>query len=155
MQEDSWGEILSVYRTCHLELSFFLCRACHITLLFQVKTENPPLLFCLLIFHFLSSVSIKPMLLCLCFCGVCVCVCVRGGACLSALSASWALMRWGAITYLLLLLIISPLYTRTHTHTHTHTHPHPHTNTLITHTTHHTSHTHTTHTHPHPHIHTT
>ena len=25
VQEDSWGEILSVYRTCHLELSFFLC----------------------------------------------------------------------------------------------------------------------------------
>ena len=22
VQEDSWGEILSVYRTCHLELSF-------------------------------------------------------------------------------------------------------------------------------------
>ena len=25
VQEDSLGEILSVYRTCHLELSFFLC----------------------------------------------------------------------------------------------------------------------------------
>ena len=25
VQDDSWGEILSVYRTCHLELSFFLC----------------------------------------------------------------------------------------------------------------------------------
>ena len=24
VQKDSWGEILSVYRTCHLELSFFL-----------------------------------------------------------------------------------------------------------------------------------
>ena len=94
VQEDSWGEILSVYRTCHLELSFFLCRACHITLLFQVKTENPPLLFCLLISSFLSSVSIKPMttmlvfLRCLCvwvggvFVGVCACV---GLACLSAL----------------------------------------------------------------------
>ena len=44
VQEDSWGEILSVYRTCHLELSFFFCQACHITLLFQVNTENPPLL---------------------------------------------------------------------------------------------------------------
>ena len=25
VHEDSWGEILSVYRTCHLELSLFLC----------------------------------------------------------------------------------------------------------------------------------
>ena len=35
--------------------------ACHVTLLFQIKTEKPPLLFCLLISGFLSSVSIKPM----------------------------------------------------------------------------------------------
>ena len=91
MQEDSWGEILSVCRTCHLELSSFLCQACHVTLLFQVKTENPPLLFCLLIYHFLSSVSIKPMTTMLVFlraCArvcvyvfVCVCVCVCGGVC--------------------------------------------------------------------------
>ena len=60
VQEDFCGEILSVYRTCHLELSSFLCQTC-VTLLFQVKTENPPLLFCLLIYRFLSSVSIKPM----------------------------------------------------------------------------------------------
>ena len=40
--------------------TLFLCQASHVTL-FQVKTENPPLLFCLLIYHFLSSVSIKPM----------------------------------------------------------------------------------------------
>ena len=72
----AWGEILSVYRTCHLELSFFLCQACHVTLLFQVKTGNPPLLFCLLIYHFISSVSIKPMTTVLVFLqGVCVCVC--------------------------------------------------------------------------------
>ena len=85
VQEDSWGEILSVYRTCHLELSFFLCQACHVTLLFQVKTENPPLLCCLLISRFLSSVSIKPMttmlvfLRCVCVCGwvECLLVCVR------------------------------------------------------------------------------
>ena len=38
VQEDSWGEILSVYWTCHLELFSFLCRACHVTLHFQVKT---------------------------------------------------------------------------------------------------------------------
>ena len=31
------------------------------SLFFQAKTENPPLLFCLLISRFLSSVSIKPM----------------------------------------------------------------------------------------------
>ena len=53
VQEDSWEEILSVYRTFHLELSSFLCQICHVTLLFQVKTENPLLLFCLLIYHFL------------------------------------------------------------------------------------------------------
>ena len=49
VQEDSWGEVLSAHWTCHLKLSFFLCQTCHVTLLFQVKTENPPLLFCLLI----------------------------------------------------------------------------------------------------------
>ena len=78
MQEDSLGEIISAYWTCHLELSSFLCHACHVTLLFQVKTENPPLLFCLLIYHFLSSVSIKPMttMLVFFFFVVCVCVCV-------------------------------------------------------------------------------
>ena len=85
VQEDSWGEILSVYRTCHLELSFFFCQACHVTLLFQVKIENSPLLFCLLISHFLSSVSIKPMTTMLVFLrgvcgdgvGGCLCTCVR------------------------------------------------------------------------------
>ena len=91
VQEDSWGKILSVYRTCHLELAFFLCQACHITLLFQVKTEDPPLLVCLLISRFLSSVSIKPMTtmlaffevwVCWVFVGVCACV---GVACLSYL----------------------------------------------------------------------
>ena len=51
-REDSLGEILSEYRTCHLEISFFLCQACHVTLLFQVKTENLPLLFWLLIINF-------------------------------------------------------------------------------------------------------
>ena len=88
-REDSLGEILSEYRTCHLEISFFLCQACHVTLLFQVKTENPPLLFCLLIYHFLSSVSIKPMTTMLVFLRACarvcvyvfVCVCVCGGGC--------------------------------------------------------------------------
>ena len=34
VQEDSLGEILSVYRTCHLELTAFLCQACHVALLF-------------------------------------------------------------------------------------------------------------------------
>ena len=54
-----------------------------VTLLFHVKTESPPLLFCLLIYHFLSSVSIKPMtamlvfLRCVCVC-MCVYVCVCG-----------------------------------------------------------------------------
>ena len=87
VQEDSLREIFSVYRTCHLELSSFLCQACHVNLLFQVKTENPPLLFCVLIYHFLSSVSMKPMTTmlvflragCVCVCVyeyVCVCVCV-------------------------------------------------------------------------------
>ena len=83
------------------------------SLLFQIKTEHPPLLFCLLISGFLSSVSIKPMTTMLVFLrrvgrwvggvfvGVRACV---GVACLSALQAPWALMRWGAINYLLLLL---------------------------------------------------
>ena len=95
VQEDSLGEIIPVY---HLELSSFLCQACHVTLLLQVKTENPPLLFCLLIYHFLSSVSIKPMttmlvfLRCVYVCalvcgcgGVCVCVC----ACVCGVCAFW------------------------------------------------------------------
>ena len=74
------GKILSVYWTCHLELSSFLCQACHIFLLFQVKIGNPPLLFCLLIYHFLSSVSIKPMTTMLVFLQ-CVCVCVHTCVC--------------------------------------------------------------------------
>ena len=49
-----------------------------VTLLFQVKTENPPLLFCLLISSFLSSVSIKPTTTMLVFFAVCVCVCGWG-----------------------------------------------------------------------------
>ena len=83
VQEDSWGQILSVYRTCHLELSSFLCQACHVTLLFQFKTENPPLLFCPLIYRFLSSVSIKPKTSMLVFFAGCVWVrvCVGGGLC--------------------------------------------------------------------------
>ena len=63
--------------------------ACHVTLLIQIKTENPPLLFCLLISHFLSSVSIKPMTTMLVFlrCVWCVgggvggCLCVRARVC--------------------------------------------------------------------------
>ena len=51
---------------------------------------HPPLLFCVMMYHFLSSVSIRPMatvlavlgriffLRCVC---VCVCVCVCGGGC--------------------------------------------------------------------------
>ena len=75
VQEDSWGEILSVYQTYHLELSSFLCQACHVTLLFQVKTETLPLLFCLPIYHFLSSVNpSNPSQVCLFFA---LCVCVR------------------------------------------------------------------------------
>ena len=122
VQEDSWGEILSVYRICHPELSSFLCQACHITLLFQVKTENPSLLSCLLIYHFLSSVSIKPMstvivfffavCVCVCVCvSVCVCVCVYVCACrwccckapcAPTLCSKWALYK---VPLLLLLLM--------------------------------------------------
>ena len=64
-----------VFYLCGRMWAFFLCQACHVSLLFQIKIENPPLLFCLLISRFLSSVSIKPMttmLVILCFCGVCV-----------------------------------------------------------------------------------
>ena len=65
------------------------------------QTENPPLLFCLLISRFLSSVSIKPMtyyacvfavivFVCVCVCvgvfvGVCMCGCGMLICCVSAL----------------------------------------------------------------------
>ena len=75
VQEDSWGEILSVHRTCHLELSFFLSKACHVTLLFQVKTENTPLLFCLLIFSLSSFCFHQTHDYYACVFAVCVCVC--------------------------------------------------------------------------------
>ena len=60
-------------------------------LLFQVKTENPPLVFCLLIYHFLSSVSIKPMTTMLVFCGACVCVSVGvcGVLCMCGRKCLW------------------------------------------------------------------
>ena len=76
VQEDSWGEILSVYWTCHLELSSFLCQACHVTLLFQDKTETPPLLFCLLIYHFFSCSHQTHDYYA---CNFAWCVCVGGG----------------------------------------------------------------------------
>ena len=80
VQEDSWGEILSVHRTCHLELSSFLCQACHVTFLFQVKLKT--YLFSSAHCHFVSSVSIKPMTSMLVFLRcVCVCLCVRVLAC--------------------------------------------------------------------------
>ena len=70
-----------------MPVSLCVCQM-YMSLLFQVKTENPPLLFCLLISSFLSSVSIKPMttmlvfLWCVCVCvggwSVCGCVCVCG-----------------------------------------------------------------------------
>ena len=77
---------MKVYKVDIMCSTPFLCQACHITLLFQVKTKNPPLLICLLIYHFLYSVSIKPMTaklvilrgVCVRVGGyVCVCVCVR------------------------------------------------------------------------------
>ena len=58
-------------------LPFSVRHATSLSSFFQVKTENSPLLFCLLIYHFLFSVSIKPMTTMLVFLrGVCVCVCV-------------------------------------------------------------------------------
>ena len=74
--QDSWGVILSVYWTCHLELSLFLCQVCHVTLLFQVKTENPPLLPTDFSLSFLFPSN--PWLLCLFFFGVLVDVWVCG-----------------------------------------------------------------------------
>ena len=41
-QENPGGEILSIHRTCHLELSFSLCQAFVFTLSFLVKSEKPP-----------------------------------------------------------------------------------------------------------------
>ena len=104
VQKDSWGEILSVYWTCRLEISSFLCQARRFTLLFQVKTENPPPLLCPLICRFLSTVSTKLiagmrmlavcvwLYMCVCLCAVwvvacnlcacaCMCVCVRVCVC--------------------------------------------------------------------------
>ena len=76
---------------CAVEISYWTYRpvlsagyAFVFTLFLQVKAENPPLLFCILICRFLSSHSTKPSLamhvfvVCVC---VCVCVCVR--ACVS------------------------------------------------------------------------
>ena len=100
VQEDSWGEILSVYRTCHLELLLsFSVR--HATSLSSFKSK---LKTHLLIYHFLSSVSIKPtttmlvFLRCVCWGGVCVCVCVCV-ACLSAFVSAPGSHEMGAINY--------------------------------------------------------
>ena len=82
--------------------TLFLCQACHFTLLFQVKTENLPLLFCLMIYHFLSSVPIKPLtsmlayLQCACMC-VCVCVCVHVCVCVVCVCVCF----WNECAYLL------------------------------------------------------
>ena len=57
------------------------------TLLFEVKPENLPLLFCMLICCFRSSYSANPFACNACVCGVCVCsvgvvcVCVRVCVC--------------------------------------------------------------------------
>ena len=70
--------------TCHLELSPFLCQACHITLLFQVETKSPPLLptdlslsfFCFHQTHdYYACVSAVWVGVFVCVC-VCMCVCV-------------------------------------------------------------------------------
>ena len=54
-QEDPGGEILSTHQTCDLELSSSICQAFFFTFFFWVKTENPPLLFCILICHVFFS----------------------------------------------------------------------------------------------------
>ena len=55
-KEDSGDEIFSIHRTCDLELSSSLCHHSSSLSFFKVKTENPSLLFCILICHFLLFV---------------------------------------------------------------------------------------------------
>ena len=94
-----------------------LCQACHVTLLFQVKTENPPLLFCLLIYNFLSSGSIKPMTTILVFLrggrGVYVCVhvcvwhvCVLKWMCLSAFVSTLGSHEMGRYKLPIIIIIL-------------------------------------------------
>ena len=87
-QEDPGGEILSIHRTCDLELSSAICQTFFFTFFFYVKTENPPLLFRTLICRFLSSHSTNPspvMHVCLCVCvRACVRECVRVCVCVRA-----------------------------------------------------------------------
>ena len=87
--QDSWGEILSVYRTCHLELSFSVRHATSLSCFkskLKIHIFSSPYWFLAFFLLFPSN----PWLLCLCFCGVLVgvfvgvCACV-GLACLSAL----------------------------------------------------------------------
>ena len=51
-QEVPGGEFFSIYRTCHSELSSFLCPRFLFALFFYVKTESPHLLFCILVCRF-------------------------------------------------------------------------------------------------------
>ena len=74
-QEDPGGEILSIHRTCDLELSSSLCQAFVSTLFLQVKTEHSSLLFCILISRFPTFHSTNPSPV-MHVSGVCVCVCV-------------------------------------------------------------------------------
>ena len=70
-------------RYCHLELSSLFCQACLFTLIFQVKTENPPFVFSILICLSFFSFSLNPSLVMHVFVGcVCVYVCVHVSVCI-------------------------------------------------------------------------
>ena len=60
--------------------SSFLCQACHVTHLFQVKTENPPLLPTDLSLSFFCFHQTHDYYTCV-FVGVCVCVCMCVSVC--------------------------------------------------------------------------
>ena len=79
-------------------LCYFSVR--HATPLSSFKSKlKTPVLFCLLICHFLSSASIKPMttmllvLWCVCVC-VCVCVCACACVCVCMCVCVW---MWGCL----------------------------------------------------------
>ena len=79
-QDNPGGEIISIHVTCDLELCHtFIFTLC---LIFEVKTENPPILFIILICHFLSSRSTNSTNNA-CVCSVCryVEICVSIGLC--------------------------------------------------------------------------
>ena len=82
IHDSTEGEILSTFLICHLELPLWHSSS----LFFKVKTQNPPLLFCILTGVFLilpTNPSLLKHVSVVCVCvSVCACACVR--ACVRA-----------------------------------------------------------------------